>query len=76
MVITTASASDVSASVSFMFPPLALLPLSLPTYSVPVVDKPILTGTETRGPPFACVVFVTPSLRAPPARLTFPIIVT
>lgn len=66
MVITAVPDSDVATSASFMSPPLAHLPLPIPAYSVSVVEKPILYGMETRGPPFACVVFATPSLRAPP----------
>jgi hypothetical protein len=66
MVSAETPASNVVPSVSLLVPPIALLPLPAPIYCVAPVEKPLVYGRETRGPPRQPLVFANLSLRAPP----------
>lgn len=66
MVSADAPASHVAVAAVTIFPPIALLPLPAPVYSVPSVSKPLPFGKETRGSPRQPLIFVNLSLRAPP----------
>jgi hypothetical protein len=66
MVSADAPASHVAIAVTSIFPPLVLLPLPTPIYSVSSVSELLLFGKETRGPPRQPLVFANLSLRAPP----------
>src|SRR5262249_28716395 len=66
MIVSAESSSIPRASLPFMFPPPALLPLPVPAHMDPVNEQPVHSGMETRGPPSASALLVTPSLRAPP----------
>lgn len=66
MMSADAPASHAAIAVATLFPPMALLPLSAPVYSVASASEPLLFGKEPRGPPCQLFAFANLSLRAPP----------